>query len=361
LGISERKSKQKACDREGAGASEQSWKPMIQPYETMKTDAYSKFTQFAIAVVLTCLVSPSWSQLKPFKLETDSTLSKSPTLYDVAFTGEHHVAVGRRGTVLTFTAGETWQPQDSDTDVSLHAVAAGEFEVVAVGEKGTITVSPDGSQCWEKQESGTNAPLRDIAYGNGQFVAVGAYGTILTSTDGRQWQRQESAPGSNFHSVAYGDGNWLISGSAMTLLLSADAREWRSLDTGISSACYGSVAYVDHSFVMTSSQCGIIRSNKNWAWESEVTGKGARLKHITEGDEKTLVAVGKSGVILVSNCPGYWEPCALPANSDLHSVAYGNGRFVAVGARGIILNSEDGVHWMTAPVSTFAANDFASQ
>jgi photosystem II stability/assembly factor-like uncharacterized protein len=57
---------------------------------------------------------------------------------------------------------------------------------VAVGDKGAILVSSDGSH-WTQAPVLTNHPLMAIAAGgfpNVQFVAVGRLGDILYSTDG---------------------------------------------------------------------------------------------------------------------------------------------------------------------------------
>jgi photosystem II stability/assembly factor-like uncharacterized protein len=335
----------------------------------MKNRVYPMFTHLTIAAALTGLISTGWSQSnsqigEARALPKCDGLVSHNTLYDVAFIpgklSNHWVAVGRQGTILTSVDGKVWQPRDSGTEVNLRSVAAGGPKnpvVVAVGERGTITFSPNAANCWEKQDTGTDARARllDVAYGNGLFVAVGDYGTILTSANGRQWQRQNSVGSGNLCNVAYGAGKWLVTGRAKTLLISEDAKNWKSVRTGIAAACYGPVAYAHDSFVMTFSQCGIIRSGKDWTWEREHIGQNARLKSITAGD-KTLVAVGKSGVILTSICRGYWEKCESPTSSLLHNVAVGDDNFVAVGARGTILRSEDGLHWNSTDSAILAAH-----
>jgi hypothetical protein len=63
---------------------------------------------------------------------------------------------------------------------------------------------------------------------------------------------------------------------------------------------------------------------------------------------KEFIAVGRRGDILISPDGMNWENRAPAAPLPLSGVAYGNGRFVAVGgpdASGDILSSVDGIHW----------------
>lgn len=50
---------------------------------------------------------------------------------------------------------------------------------VAVGDRGTLLESPDGTT-WVKKETGTQHNLKAVTYGAGRFVAVGEHGTIIS-------------------------------------------------------------------------------------------------------------------------------------------------------------------------------------
>jgi hypothetical protein len=58
-----------------------------------------------------------------------------------------------------------------------------------------------------------------------------------------------------------------------------------------------------------------------------------------------FVAVGAKGTILTSPDGVSWTPRTSGTDSSLFGVTYGNGLFVAVGAKGTILTSPDGVSW----------------
>src|SRR6266516_1200686 len=67
----------------------------------------------------------------------------------------------------------------------LEAVTYGNANFVAVGLRGAVAVSTNGTN-WVSQNSGTSENLHGVACGKGIFVAVGDYGLILSS-DGSSW------------------------------------------------------------------------------------------------------------------------------------------------------------------------------
>ena len=106
----------------------------------------------------------------------------------------------------------------------------------------------------------------------------------------------------------------------------------------------------------------------SWNW-SLPWPQGSRLLDIAWGDGR-FVAVGKSGNIVTSTDGVHWERSLLETDCDLISVAYGNGRFVAVGLGrvvsgapsvggggvpansllfGLVLTSSDGLNWTPQP------------
>ena len=88
---------------------------------------------------------------------------------------------------------ETWTSTDTKVHYDLIAVAYGTGQYVAVGGRGIILSSPDGTS-WTQRTSGTTNSLRSIVYGGGQFVAVGGdehdpnrKAIVVTSKDGLSW------------------------------------------------------------------------------------------------------------------------------------------------------------------------------
>lgn len=64
----------------------------------------------------------------------------------------------------------------------------------------------------------------------------------------------------------------------------------------------------------------------------------------------TFVAVGFA--ILVSNDGCHWHKYDNNRNNDLNSITVGNGLFVAVGNRGLVIYSKDGQNWLNAISNT---------
>lgn len=64
------------------------------------------------------------------------------------------------------------------------------------------------------------------------------------------------------------------------------------------------------------------------------------------------VAVGTGGAITTSADAADWSAVASPASTTLEAVAFGGGAFVAVGASGTVLTSVDGLAWTAAGPGT---------
>ncbi len=266
------------------------------------------------------------------------------SLYKVVFTGTRFCCAGQDGTIRTSGDGLEWQDRDSHTDVHLRSVSAADDKVVAVGDHGVIVLSRDAGETWEKVESGVRVDLSDVAFGGGLFVAVGSGGAILTSADGHQWDRQDCGSGSDLRSVSCGEGQWLVSGGARTLLWSEDGKNWTPVSMDGSTPCFGRTAFLGDSFAMIVGRSMVLRSFDSWSWQTELRADPAHLRAIASGAGAD-VAVGEAGNILVSRRRGHWKECPSPTRRALYGVGFGCDGFVAVGAGGVILFSEDGFSW----------------
>jgi hypothetical protein len=64
------------------------------------------------------------------------------------------------------------------------------------------------------------------------------------------------------------------------------------------------------------------------------------------------VCVGASGTMVTSTNGAAWEGITLPSQKDLFGITYGGGKFVAVGAGGTVLISSNGLDWHVVPAVT---------
>ncbi len=84
-----------------------------------------------------------------------------------------------------------------------------------------------------------------------------------------------------------------------------------------------------------------LREPSAWEWRFPQP-TSLELHDIVYGDGQ-FVAVGDRGTVLTSNDGIKWSAISL-GEEDLHAVAYGDGEFVAVG-RGVVMISPDAVDW----------------
>jgi hypothetical protein len=240
--------------------------------------------------------------------------------------------------------------------------------------------------------------LSAIAYAQGQFVAVGWPGAILTSADGVNWiQRQANVldtTNCELHGIAYGNsqfvavgetskvGGNIVLGETGTIVTSTDGVNWVQVQsmkqTQLTSIVYGNgqfVAVNDFDTTMLTSADGANweqRLPSSQAWTNGYAG----LYGLAYGDGR-FVAVGRAEengldkgdvlsfpIILTSADSVNWVSQVLGTlpYTGLNAVTYGNGQFVAVGAgyepdlqeafTAIILTSTDGTNWVERQSTT---------
>ncbi len=157
-------------------------------------------------------------------------------------------------------------------------------------------------------------------YGAGRFVVVGHGAMVATSAHASAWVLHP-APAGQWQSVTYGAGRFVaLSARADGLeeMTSSDVEHWRA------------------------------RPGPRGEWTGVAYGYGR------------FVAVSAEGQFITSLDGLSWSPTWTRSEFLPNSVAYGNGRFVAVdSAQGDALISLDGVNWSFYPVSTPGAAWFA--
>ncbi len=266
--------------------------------------------------------------------------------------------------IVTSTDLATWAQQSAPSNSSfgvshLDRMIYDDGQFIAVGGGGNpeamqpmaaILTSPDGVH-WSHRDSGTDqTSWMGLAYGNGVFLAVGLQGGTLRSTDGANWSFYQTAipisPG-----LAFGDGRFvaLTGGPAYS---SPDGLAWSRISSLLSASWLmhggGQFVATDGARIWTSPDA------TNW------TGRGlATTGHIWDiayGEGK-FVAVG-SGALSVSTNGSRWLNLAAAVTTTLINAAtYGEGSFVAVGDQSTILRSADGAKWTRIAAGSPSAPD----
>jgi hypothetical protein len=316
-------------------------------------------------------------------------------LGDVAYGNGRFVAVGGSsvgGGLVTlvssnavdwsFAAGHPSVSGGADTRVLF---ANDRFVVWGVGSSGaSILASVDGLT-WAATE--LLWPVSSIAAGSGAFVAVGE-GGMLRSVDGRVWTELESPLPTPLASVAFGDGVFLAVSrydeqkQQLRLLSSPNALDWQVQTVlGLEYIGTSGLAFIGGAFVGGSLR--IARQGDGWQVErtgidgltDAAAGHGVlvginpyfgRLRVSSDGrtwaelsvplhelafGNRVFVAAGgstfkgSSGGVFSSVNSSDWAARATSSSTEIRSLAYGNGRFVAIPVWGRMQTSTDGLKW----------------
>lgn len=194
------------------------------------------------------------------------------------------------------------------------------------------------------------------------FIAVGHNGLRLASKDGKQWEHLQSGKeGEVFRAVAFGRERFVAVGSYggdNITAVSADGKVWeqgkleakytkyfRGLGFGheIFLGLGGDPGSVGDSkpFVLTSTD------GKSWSDFQSVPGKHI-LRRVAWGDGR-FVAVGDRGRRATSTDGLKWEDAPnAKAIDTLVDVVFGKDLFVGVGLHGLRMTSSDGLKWSAA-------------
>ncbi len=132
-----------------------------------------------------------WTQHHPLPQGTD--------LYDLVAADDFLAALGRQGTVLRTTDGETWSPVETETTANFHA-GAWNGETLVAAASGGLFRTTDGVS-WMPVFEDSSFVLVDITYADGHWIAAGdelggstggRRAAVLRSQDGSSWEIVES-------------------------------------------------------------------------------------------------------------------------------------------------------------------------
>ncbi|MGN7493703.1 fibronectin type III domain-containing protein [Paenibacillus sp. SAF-054] len=180
--------------------------------------------------------------------------------------------------------------------------------------------SPSDPSNWEERRvnntsSSPTPALTGIATdGKGTTVVTGQDGSILTSTNG--WVNKPIPEIKKVYGVAYGG----VGGTKEKFYLVGE--------------------YESNHNKIYSSEDGI-------TWEVVAELPNGPFRNLAYGNG-TLVAVGNSGYVYISDNATSWKAATLPNNvSGIHypAVVFGNGKFYASGGVQTVISSTDGDNW----------------
>ncbi len=297
---------------------------------------------------------------------TDRRAGRTRDLYGIIFTNQQFVAVGYEGTVLTSPDALAWTVRASGTTRDLHAITYANGLYVAGGRVGTVITSPNAVN-WTTRATPTTNYIERLAWGSGRFVAAATHGTILTSTNGLAWTQHAhpAPPDTAFEGVAFGGGRFVMvgvnfNGSAHSIMLaSSNGVDWVNTSVDVGKGLRG-VAHDGQQFLAVGNDGVVIFSSNglNWAAPQFVT-PFRNWRHVRAALGH-FITVGNNGAVADFATFGNvgWHPHTSVAAQNLHDVAYGAGKFVAVGNAGTILQSEFAVPHFSTPAYTNGVTRF---
>ena len=237
--------------------------------------------------------------------------------------------------IYTSADGETWTLQNSGITTSLNKITFGNGKFVAVGTSGTIISSEDAIN-WTISENIANVQLRAVCWGNNEFMAVGNSMYVYTSPNGINWTLKRSNGTRDFYSVAYGKGLYVMT----TGQVATGVKEiyWTADGTNFSSVqkegSFSDVYFFNDEFIVRGNDdvCYFSSNGTDWA-QHQGCASGLCMTY----GNGIYMTVGYYHSTSVSNDCRQWTHIRNNSFSGtLYAVAYGNGKFIAVGQGGII-------------------------
>lgn len=157
---------------------------------------------------------------------------------DIVKAGNHYIAVGAKGVVLTSEDGIDWQQVPTPVNrmlTSAHFVNS--RSGWAVGHDQSILHTNDGGKSWLLQQHvAGDTPLLDVLFLDAyRGVAVGAFGSLfLTNDSGENWSSDAQ---SEFNPMGYhlnglarlGNGRLMVVGEFGLVGISTDGIAWQSV------------------------------------------------------------------------------------------------------------------------------------
>jgi hypothetical protein len=221
---------------------------------------------------------------------------------------------------------------------------------------------------WTRRESSTN-PVACVRFCKDRFIAVGLAGRISTSFDGTQWNPQTSGVSANLYGVTYGGellGGYFVAVGNQTILISRDATNWTKVPN-TSRVVLHDVAASGTTLVAVGSQYGINTNEPNvlhtssipptnWTrvrvgFQSSCFGgppsfTAANFERVVYAEGQFLAVGDICTGIWTSLSGGTWQNRGGQGSQYFSGVAYGNGRYVAVGREGDpFVSTNGGVSW----------------
>jgi hypothetical protein len=224
-------------------------------------------------------------------------------------------------------------------------------------------------ETWHVRLASNSNNLNGVTHGAGLFVAAGNQTTILTSSNGIEWvSRSAGISGPALFCAATYSRPWYVAGEGL-IRYSYDGVNWAN---GLSTTAAETIFSLVGSHLAVGRDQSANRTyvlySGNAYWETNEVPTTNALFAISWHKERhghilasvPFVAVGERGTIVRSTNGVDWTLQASDTASALRAAVYHGGRIIAGGDRGVLLTSLDGASWTHLPPLSFDIRALAS-
>lgn len=240
--------------------------------------------------------------------------------------------------------GEKGDPGNSNYDDLLNkpvipsSVNAVEHQYAVSNSKDSISTV----ETWNGITSSLSQRERSCIFANGYYVVCGVGGEVGYSKDGVTWTTITPFVSGTLTNIAYGKGKFIIVDEFGSLWMAEETPiSWAKVDVTFTSGI-GSLTYANNRFVIAGdNMCAFSEDGIKW---TKVEAP-ASYNQIAFGGGR-YVAVGANGAVGVSYDGVTWVDRSNPdVTVDLRGVVYAKGRYIIGGLDGLIMYTEDFVTW----------------
>ena len=267
-------------------------------------------------------------------------------LLDITRAGDTLVAVGERGHIVTSTDGSAWtQAEIVPTRSTLTSVTSAGKRIWAAGHDAAILTSGDGGKNWTLQyyDPERQQAVMDIHFSDeNNGVAIGSYGLYLFTGDGgHSWEEATVDEESDYHLnklLDFGEGRWLIAGEAGYSYRSYDGGEtWELIELPYQGSMWGALKTSGDCVLFYGLRGHVMEScDFGTSWVELDTGSESSISGAVVYDGLVLLAAN-SGTVLTREDKGQFRIHHHSSGVDFAAaISMGDGNFLLVG--------EDGVH-----------------
>ena len=211
-----------------------------------------------------------------------------------------------------------------------------------------LVMTSDGGRKFRKRKSPEANGLRDVLpLGDTRALVVGEAGALFETKDCETWSQIPTSTTACLFAIERAHGSIWLAGEAGFVLCSADGTAWRKPRLGAVPKALGRIQRLTHALgalwlLGYDGKLGVLKGADAEPKLAPIECERP-LTGIAFSPRGVGVLVGDAGTVFRSpNRGATWTAIESGVEDDIEDLAWHDGRFVAVGAEGLLLVSDDG-------------------